>query len=154
MKGYESPEPQTEEEKKIFKILSESKSIAVIGMSAEPTKPSNRVPKYLIEQGYKVIPVNPTRDEVMGIKSYKSLLDIPDEIDAVDVFRRPEQVLEVVKDAIERKRQRGDVKAIWLQEGIVNDEAKKMAEENGILFVQDKCMFKEHLRYRELLKKS
>jgi predicted CoA-binding protein len=135
------------EEEKIKQIFS-FKNIAVVGMSDNPEKPSNRVPAYLMKQGYKIIPINPTKDEIMGLKSYKSLLEVEDEIDVVDVFRRPEQVLEVVRDAIERKKQRGDIKAIWLQEGIVNDEAKRLAEENGLLFIQDKCMFREHLRIK------
>jgi predicted CoA-binding protein len=135
------------EEEKIKQIFS-FKNIAVVGMSDNPEKPSNRVPAYLMKQGYKIIPINPTKNEIMGLKSYKSLLEVEDEIDVVDVFRRPEQVLEVVRDAIERKKQRGDIKAIWLQEGIVNDEAKRLAEENGLLFIQDKCMFREHLRIK------
>jgi predicted CoA-binding protein len=135
------------EEEKIKQIFS-LKNIAVVGMSDNPEKPSNRVPAYLMKQGYKIIPVNPTKNEIMGLKSYKSLLEVEDEIDVVDVFRRPEQVLEVVRDAIERKKQRGDIKAIWLQEGIVNDEAKRLAEENSLLFIQDKCMFREHLRIK------
>jgi predicted CoA-binding protein len=135
------------EEEKIKQIFS-FKNIAVVGMSDNPEKPSNRVPAYLMKQGYKIIPVNPTKNEIMGLKSYKSLLEVEDEIDVVDVFRRTEQVLEVVRDAIERKKQRGDIKAIWLQEGIVNDEAKRLAEENGLLFIQDKCMFREHLRIK------
>jgi len=137
----------------ILKIFSDYKNIAVVGMSSDETKPSNRVPKYLMQQGYKIIPVNPTKEEIMGLKSYKSLLEVPDAIDVVDVFRRPEQALDVVKEAVERKKQRKDVKVIWLQEGIVNDQAKKIAEDAGILFIQDKCMFKEHLRIREKLKK-
>lgn len=137
----------------ILKIFSDYRNIAVIGMSSDETKPSNRVPKYLMQQGYKIIPVNPTKEEIMGLKSYKSLLEVPDAIDVVDVFRRPEQALDVVKEAVERKKQRKDVKVIWLQEGIVNDQAKKIAEDAGILFIQDKCMFKEHLRIREKLKK-
>lgn len=145
-------EKELQEDQKILKILS-FKKIAVVGMSDNPEKPSNRVPKYLMTQGYKIIPVNPTKEEIMGLKSYKSLREVDEEIDVVDVFRRPEQALEVVKEAIERKKERGDIKAIWLQEGIVNDEAKKLAEENGILFVQDRCMFREHLRLREELQK-
>lgn len=137
----------------ILKIFSDYRNIAVVGMSSDETKPSNRVPKYLMQQGYKIIPVNPTKEEIMGLKSYKSLLEVPDAIDVVDVFRRPEQALDVVKEAVERKKQRKDVKVIWLQEGIVNDQAKKIAEDAGILFIQDKCMFKEHLRIREKLKK-
>jgi hypothetical protein len=101
-----------------------------------------------MKQGYKIIPINPTKDQIMELKSYKSLLDVEDEIDVVNVFRRPEYAIDVVKEAIERKKKRGDIKAIWLQEGIVNDEAKKLAEENGFLFIQDKCMFKEHLRLK------
>jgi hypothetical protein len=145
-------EKELQEDQKILKILS-LKNIAVVGMSDNPEKPANRVPKYLMTQGYKIIPVNPTKEEIMGLKSFKSLKEVDEEIDVVDVFRRPEQALEVVKEAIERKKERGDIKAIWLQEGIVNEEAKKLAEENGILFVQDRCMFKEHLRFKEELQK-
>ncbi len=140
------------EDEKIYKILSEFKNIAVVGMSANPEKPANRVPKYLMGEGYKIFPVNPTKDEIMGLKSYKSLLEIPENIDVVNVFRRPAEALEVVKEAVERKKQKGDVKAVWLQEGIINDEAKKLAEENGLLFIQNRCMFKEHLRFRDKLK--
>ena len=140
------------EDGKIYKILSEFKNIAVVGMSANPEKPANRVPKYLMGEGYRIFPVNPTKDEIMGLKSYKTLLEIPENIDVVNVFRRPAEALEVVKEAVERKKQKGDVKAVWLQEGIINDEAKKLAEENGLLFIQNRCMFKEHLRFRDKLK--
>ncbi len=148
MENKEKQQEGTSIDEKILKILS-MKNIAVVGMSSDPSKPANRVPKYLRSQGYKIIPVNPTKEQIEGLKSYKSLLDVPDEIEVVDVFRRPEQALEVVKEAIERKKTNKDIKAIWLQEGIINDEAKKIAEENGILFIQDRCMFKEHLRLKE-----
>ncbi len=136
---------QNPDEEKIKKIFS-FKNIAVVGMSNDPQKPSNRVPTYLIKQGYKIIPVNPTKDEIMGLKSYKSILEVEDQIDVVNVFRRSEEALGIVAEAVERKKQKGDVKAVWLQEGIVNNEAKKIAEENGLLFIQDKCMFREHLK--------
>lgn len=121
-------------------ILEKYKTIVVYGMSTNPAKPANEVPHYMMARGYKIIPLNPTVEQIDGMKSYKSLMDIPDEIEILDVFRRSEDCLAVVEEAVERKKARGDVKVIWLQLGIVNNEAKKLAEENGIEFVQDKCI--------------
>jgi predicted CoA-binding protein len=123
----------------IRKIL-EQKNIAVVGMSKNEGKPAHFVPKYLIEHGYNVIPVNPTITEVLGRKSYPSIADIPDGIDVVDVFRRSEDVPPVVNDAINKK----GIKVIWMQSGIYNEEAERKAKENGIDVVFNRCMMVEH----------
>jgi predicted CoA-binding protein len=125
----------------IRKIL-EQKNIAVVGMSKNEGKPAHFVPKYLIEHGYNVIPVNPTITEVLGRKSYPSIADIPDNVDVVDVFRRSEDVPPVVNDAINKK----GIKVIWMQSGIYNEEAEMKAKENGIDVVFNRCMMVEHNR--------
>ena len=126
-------------------IYSSYKNIAVYGMSKNEQKPSNTVPVFLMNHGYNIIPINPTAEEIEGRKCYSKLSEVPDKIEILNVFRPYEQALDVVKEAIERKNGKGDVKLIWLQEGIINDEAKRLAEENGIDFVQDKCMRKEYM---------
>ena len=125
----------------IRKIL-EHKTIAVVGMSKNEEKPAHFVPKYLIERGYNVIPVNPTITEVLGRKSYPSIADIPDDVDVVDIFRRSEDVPPVVNDAINKK----GIKVIWMQSGIYNEEAERKAKENGIDVVFNRCMMVEHNR--------
>lgn len=129
----------------IKEIFDTYKTIAVYGMSTNPSKPSHTVPAYLFNQGYNIIPVNPVAEEIIGKKVYKKLVDIPEPIDILNVFRPSEQALGVVEEAIERKNAKGDIKLIWLQEGIINEEAEKLAEENGIEFIQDKCMYKEYI---------
>jgi predicted CoA-binding protein len=104
------------------------KNIAVVGMSKNEGKPAHFVPKYLIEHGYNVIPVNPTITEVLGRKSYSSIADMPEDIDVVDVFRKSEDVPVVVIDAMKKK----GIKVIWMQEGIYNEEAERKAKENGM----------------------
>lgn len=126
-------------------IFEKYKSIAVVGMSANPMKASHSVPVYMLHNGYNVIPVNPTTEKVLHLKSYKNLTEVPDYIEIVNVFRPSNQCLEVIKEAIERHKIKGDVKLIWLQEGIFCDEGKKLAEENGIEFIQDSCMYKEYV---------
>lgn len=128
----------------IQEIFDTYKTIAVVGMSTNPSKPAHSVPAYLHGQGYNIIPVNPMAEEIIGLKVYKELMDIPESIDIVNVFRPSKDALDVVEKAVERKRSKGDVKLIWLQEGIINDEAKTLADENGIEFIQDKCMYKEY----------
>ena len=123
----------------IRKIL-ELRNIAVVGMSNTEGKPANFVPKYLIENGYNVIPVNPTTSEVLGRKSYASISDVPEKVDIVDVFRRSEDVPIIVEDAINKK----GVKVIWMQSGIYNEEAERRAKENGIDVVFNRCMKVEH----------
>jgi predicted CoA-binding protein len=115
-------------------------TIAVVGCSTTPGKAAHDVPKYLLDHGYDVIPVNPYADEVFGIEAYDSLEDVPEGVDVVDVFRPSEETGPIVDAAIERD----DVKAVWLQLGIRNDEAGERAEAAGKLFVQDKCIKVEH----------
>ena len=121
------------------KIL-ELKNIAVVGMSNTEGRPANFVPKYLIENGYNVIPVNPTTTEVLGRKTYPKVSDVPGQVDIVDVFRRSEDVPPVVDDAIKKK----GIKVIWMQSGIYNQEAERKAKENGIDVVYNRCMKVEH----------
>jgi predicted CoA-binding protein len=123
----------------IRKIL-ELRNIAVVGMSNTEGKPANFVPKYLIENGYNVIPVNLTTSEVLGRKSYASISDVPEQVDIIDVFRRSEDVPIIVEDAINTK----GVKVIWMQSGIYNEEAERRAKENGIDVVFNRCMKVEH----------
>ena len=118
------------------------KNIAVVGMSKNEGKPAHFVPKYLIERGYNVIPVNPTITEVFGRKSYPSIADMPEDIDVVDIFRRSEDVPVVVMDAMKKK----GIKVIWMQEGIYNEEAERKAKENGMDVVYNRCMMAEHKR--------
>ena len=118
------------------------KNIAVVGMSKNEGKPAHFVPKYLIEHGYNVIPVNPTITEVLGRKSYPSITDIPDDVDVVDVFRKSEDVPPVVNDAINKN----GIKVIWMQSGIYSEEAERKAKEKGIDVVFNRCMMVEHNR--------
>ena len=117
------------------------KNIAVVGMSKNPDKAAHYVPKYLHEQGYNIIPVNPTATEILGKKCYPSLLDIPVEIDIIDVFRPSEQVKPVIEESIKIKP-----KVIWLQEGIHNPEAEAIAQKSGIKVIYNRCMLAEHQR--------
>jgi hypothetical protein len=117
------------------------KNIAVVGMSKNPDKAAHYVPKYLHEQGYNIIPVNPTATEILGKKCYPSLLDIPVEIDIIDVFRPSEQVKPVIEESIMMKP-----KVIWLQEGIHNPEAEAIAQKSGIKVIYNRCMLAEHQR--------
>jgi uncharacterized protein len=117
-------------------------NIAVIGMSKNEDKAAHYVPKYLIDRGYNVIPVNPTSTEILGRKSYATVSSIQDRIDIVDVFRRSEDMPGVVEDALKK----GGIKVIWMQEGIYSKEAEKMAEEKDISVVYNRCMMAEHQR--------
>ena len=124
----------------IKEILSMT-NVAVVGMSRDPSKDAHLIPKYLIDNGYNVIPVNPTAEEILGRKCYKSLLDVPDKIDIVDVFRPSEHVPPIVNDAIAK-----GVKVVWMQLGISNKEATQEASEHGIKVVYNRCMLQEHKR--------
>ena len=124
----------------IREILSLNK-VAVIGMSKNSSKAAHYVPKYLSDNGYDVIPVNPSSDEILGKKCHGSVLDIDEQIDIVDVFRPSDQVLPFVKDAIKKKP-----KVIWLQEGIHNSEAEALAKSHGIKIIFNRCMLAEHQR--------
>ncbi len=126
-----------EEIKQIFSL----KNVAVIGMSKHQEKAAHFVPKYLSQNGYNIMPVNPTADEILDKKCYPSVEDIPEPIDIVDVFRPSDQVLPVVQQAIKKKP-----KVIWLQEGIHNAEAEDFARKEGIKVVFNRCMLAEHQR--------
>ena len=116
--------------------------IAVVGCSSTPGKDAHEIPKYLREKGYDVIPVNPTADEIFGERAYDSLSDVEEEVDIVNVFRPSEEVSGIVDDALDRD----DVKVIWTQLGISDDEAARRAEDDGRHVVQDRCMKVEHRR--------
>lgn len=128
----------------VVKILKSFRNVAVVGVSANGDKPSNVVFRYLMVQGYNVIPVNPTVDEVLGKKCYASLSAIPEKIDVVDIFRKSEDIPPIVDEAIKI-----GAKAVWMQEGIVNKPAAAKAESAGLLVVMDKCMRKEHMHMIE-----
>jgi uncharacterized protein len=119
------------------------KNIAVVGVSKNEEKPSHQVPKYLIEHGYNVIPVNPTISEVLGRKCYPNIADIPERIDIVDVFRRSEDIPAVVDDALKKK---DGIKVFWMQLGIYNEDAEMRAKEKGIDVVYNICMMEQHKR--------
>ena len=123
--------------KEIFSL----KNVAVVGMSKNKEKAAHYVPKYLSENGFNIIPVNPTADQILDKKSYHSLDEIDQDIDIVDVFRPSDQVLPFVKEAIKKKP-----KVIWLQEGIHNSEAEELARKEGIKVVFNRCMLAEHQR--------
>jgi predicted CoA-binding protein len=114
-------------------ILKTYHTIAVVGLSPNPERPSNHVAKYMMRAGYKIIPVNPTVKEVLGMTSYPSLSAVPEPVEIVDVFRRSEEVLPVIDEAIKIK-----AKAIWLQEGVMSEEAAKRVKAAGLLFVEDR----------------
>ncbi len=124
----------------IRQILS-LKNVAVVGMSRHPEKAAHFVPKYLTEQGYNIIPINPTADKILDRKCYSNVTEIDQPIDIVDVFRPSDQVLPFVEDAIKMKP-----KIIWLQEGIHNSEAEELARNQGIKVVFNRCMLAEHKR--------
>jgi len=123
----------------IDEILKSSKTIAIVGLSSNKFRPSYGVAKYLQAAGYRIIPVNPQETDVLGQKSYARLEDVPEKIDAVDIFRRPEYVPDIVDSAI-----RLGVRAVWMQEGVINPEAAEKARQAGLLVVMDHCMLKEH----------
>ncbi len=113
--------------------------IAVVGLSDDPNRPSYQIASYLKSEGYEVVPVNPTHATVMGLKSYPTLRDVVGEVDVVNVFRRPEFCADVARDAIAI-----GAKGLWLQSGVQNVEARKLAQSAGIDFVQDRCIMVEH----------
>jgi predicted CoA-binding protein len=125
------------------KILNSSRTIAVVGLSPEPDRPSHRVARYLKEQGYRIVPVTPKAKEILGEPCYSNLSSIPGTVDAVDIFRRSEEVTAVVEEAI-----RIGAKAIWMQEGVIDEAAAVRAREAGLLVVMDRCMLKEHRRLK------
>lgn len=125
----------------IQRILDECLTIAVVGLSSDPHRPSNSVSAYMKRNGYRVIPVNPNETSVLGEKAYPDLFAVPEEIDLVDVFRRPDEAGKAVDEAIAV-----GAKAVWLQEGVIDSAAAQRAIEAGLLVVMDRCWLKEHIR--------
>ena len=132
--GINSPET-------IRRILEECRTIAVVGLSSDPSRASHGVSAYMRSQGYKVIAVNPNETEVFGEKAYPDLFAVPDKIDLVDVFRRPDEAGKAVDEAIAV-----GAKAVWLQERVIDREAAQRALDAGLLVVMDRCWLKEHMR--------
>jgi len=123
----------------ITEILQRARTIAVVGLSNDPLRPSHGVAAYLQTQGYRIVPVNPQIESALGEKSYSSLLDVPEKIDIVDIFRRPEFVEEVVDQAIQLK-----IPAVWMQEEVIHEKAAQKARAAGIFVVMDRCILVEH----------
>ncbi len=126
-------------ELKIIKKILSFKTIAVVGMSPNPERPSHYVSLYLQENGYKIIPVNPGFEEIIGLRCYSSVLDIKEKIDIVNVFRRSEYVYSIAQEAV-----RINAKSLWLQDSVISLESKELAEKNNMLFVMNDCLLRRH----------
>jgi len=124
----------------IKEMFEKTKTIAIMGLSPDPSKASNRVAAYLKDAGFKIVPIYPKEDEILGEKVYRSLSEVPFEVDMVDVFRKPNVLVAIAQESIAR----GDVKFFWAQQGIVNNEAAEIAEKAGLKVVQNKCTMVEH----------
>jgi len=131
-------------------ILSKYRNVAVIGLSSDPSRPSYGVAEYLKSHGYRIVPVNPNVAEVLGEKSYKSLLEMPVEIqrtiEIADIFRRSEDVLPIVEQAVKIKKSFDVLQVVWMQLGVVNEPTAKLAREAGLTVVMNRCMKQEHQR--------
>jgi predicted CoA-binding protein len=123
----------------IRRILRQARTIAIVGLSSKPTRPSYGVAQYLQAHGYRIIPINPNEVEVLGERAYARLSDIPERVDVVTIFRRSDAVLPIVEEAI-----RIGAWAVWMQEGVVHEEAARRAGDAGILVIMNRCMLKEH----------
>jgi predicted CoA-binding protein len=130
-------------------ILREAATIAVIGLSPEPSRTSHKIAGYLQDAGYKIVPVNPHEEEILGEVSYPSLVAVPDSIslDIVDVFRRPDFMVDIVNEAIERRNRSGNNPVVWTQIGVSSFEAEQLAEKEGIPYVRNRCTLVEHSRF-------
>ena len=124
----------------IKEMFLQTETIAILGLSPDPSKASHRVAAYLKSAGFKIVPIYPKEDDILGEKVYRSLTEVPFEIDMVDVFRKPKALLAIAEESIAR----GDVKFFWAQQGIVNNEAAQMAEKAGLKVVQNRCTMVEH----------
>jgi predicted CoA-binding protein len=123
----------------IRELLQRAKTIAVVGLSDSPLRPSHGVSAYMQSRGYRIIPVNPTISEALGEKAFASLIEVPEKIDIVNIFRRPEYVDEIVEQAIQLK-----IPAVWMQEGVINETAAAKARQAGLFVAMDLCILKEH----------
>ena len=129
------------DESAVIKRLLAANRVAVVGASDDPARAGNYVPEYFLSAGKQMLPVNPNHQEVLGQRCYRSLAEVPQPIDLVNVFRRPAACADIVREAIA-----AGAKGVWLQSGITNDEARRLAEEAGLDFVQDRCIMVEHRR--------
>lgn len=127
----------------IERILRECRTIAVVGLSSNPWRPSHGVASYMKRNGYRIIPVNPNEREVLGERAYASLRDVPEKVELVDIFRRSEEAGKAVDEAI-----RIGAKAVWLQEGVIDYAAAERARAAGLLVVMDRCWLKEHAKWK------
>ena len=134
-------EPYRPGDPELRSILGEARTIAVVGLSSNPERYSFEVASYLQSHGYRIVPVNPNETDVLGERAYPTLLDVPDKVDAVDVFRRAEETPEIARQAVAI-----GAKVLWLQNDIVNDEARRIAEEGGLDVVMGVCMMSTHRR--------
>ncbi len=125
----------------IASILERYRTLAIVGLSSKPSRPSHGVASYLKARGYRIIPVNPNESSVLGEKAYASLDDVPAPVEVVVIFRRPEHVLAIVERAI-----RKGAKVVWMQEGVIHEEAAQLARQAGLEVVQDRCILKEHAK--------
>lgn len=128
----------------IKRIFDECEIIAVVGLSSNPFRPSNGVASFMKKKGYKIIPVNPNETEVLSEKAYANLSDVPEKIELVDVFRRSDQAGSVIDEAI-----KVGAKAVWLQEGVIDEAAAKRAADAGLMVVMDRCWLKDYKKYAE-----
>ena len=135
--------PDEPSDDELREILSTAKTIAVVGLSSKPDRPSYEVSEFLQQRGYRIVPINPNETEILGERAYPTLLDVPDDvtIDVVDVFRRPEHTPPVAEHAVARR-----AKMLWLQDGIANDETRRIAEDAGLRVVMDDCIKREMRR--------
>ncbi len=138
----EFPSVNTNDDKKIKEIFENTKTIAIVGLSPNEEKASNMVAKYLQEVGFKIVPIYPKEDEILGEKVYRTLSEIPFKIDMVDIFRKPQVIAQVVDEVLKR----GDVDTVWTQLGLVNNDAAEKAQEKGLNVVQNKCTKIEYKR--------
>jgi predicted CoA-binding protein len=129
-------------DKKICELLKNSKTIVIVGLSPKPHRDSNHVARYLQEKGYKIVPVYPREETILGEKVYRSLDEIDFEVDIVDIFRKSEDTPPIVEKAVKLP----GVKCVFLQEGIKNEKSKEIAENAGIFYIEDKCIMVEHIR--------
>lgn len=138
----------------VEKVL-QYRTVAIVGLSRSADKDSYKVAEFLKSKGYRIIPINPNAEEILGEKAYSSLKDLPENlkasIEVVDIFRKSEDVPPLVEEAVEIRKKYGRLKAIWMQEGVVNKEAAQAAEDAGLIVIMDRCMMKERLKREEML---
>jgi predicted CoA-binding protein len=138
----------------VEKVL-QYRTVAIVGLSRSADKDSYKVAEFLKSKGYRIIPINPNAEEILGEKAYSSLKDLPENlkasIEVVDIFRKSEDVPPIVEEAVEIRKKYGRLKAIWMQEGVVNKEAAQAAEDAGLIVIMDRCMMKERLKREEMV---